>query len=137
MPCVKRMLEREIEDILQYATPCLREIVPLSILLLSGVSYHTIKISYTERTFITSLTKMNFKTPDETTIIRYLSTAAISSAAVSLIDADTIAKATINDMGQATASQLNAYALLRIMDYKTNSSTYSDLNLLHAFKENF
>ncbi|RKF74365.1 hypothetical protein GcM3_090024, partial [Golovinomyces cichoracearum] len=96
-----------------------------------------IKNQLHRKIFITSLTKINFKTPDETTIIRYLSTAAISSAAVSLIDADTIAKATINDLGQATAAQLNAYALLRIMDYKTNPSTYSDLNLLYAFKEDF
>ncbi|RKF84353.1 hypothetical protein GcM1_106004 [Golovinomyces cichoracearum] len=80
---------------------------------------------------------MNIKTPDETTIIKYLSTAAISSAAVSLIDSDTIAKASIDNFGQATAAQLNTYAPLRIMDYKTNQSTYSDLNLLYAFKEDF
>ncbi|RKF77537.1 hypothetical protein GcM1_218022 [Golovinomyces cichoracearum] len=80
---------------------------------------------------------MNFKAPDETTIIRYVFTATISSVAVSLIDFDTIAKATIDDLGQATAAQLNSYALIRIMDYKTNPSTYSDLNFLYAFKENF
>ncbi|RKF81120.1 hypothetical protein GcM1_186019 [Golovinomyces cichoracearum] len=78
---------------------------------------------------------MNLKTPDETTIIKYLSTAAISSVAVSLIDAETIAKATIDNFGQATAAQLNAYALLRIMDYKTNPSTYSDLNLSTHLKK--